>query len=127
MAALLVRHPWPPVVLGAGTMALLLWRPSLGSRFTDWLSAISYSLYVMHVPVGYFSESALKRITHLHEAPWGKVALLLAYTGIALLAAHMLYQVAEKPLLARLRRIRYASKPRAGGAPRARRTMQSSA
>lgn len=124
IAALLMRHPWPPVLLGAGTMALLLWRPGLGSRFTDWLSAISYSLYVMHVPVGYFSESALKRLTHLHEAPWGKVLMLLVYTGIALLAAHVLYHAAEKPLLARLKRIRYASPPLAAEQREARPPMQ---
>lgn len=124
IAALLMRHPWPPVVLGAGTMALLLWRPGLGSRFTDWLSAISYSLYVMHVPVGYFSESALKRVMHLHESPWGKVLMLLVYTGIALLAAHVVYHAADKPLLARLKRIRYGLPPPAAEKREARHPMR---
>ncbi|MFN3874366.1 MAG: acyltransferase family protein [Flavobacteriales bacterium] len=127
MAALLVQHPWPPVLLSAVTTALILWRPGIGSRFTDWLGAISYSLYVMHVPVGYFSESALKRIVHLHESAWGKVAMLAVYTCIALLVAHVVYQVAEKPLLERLKRIRYASATGSQDAPRAPRTMHSSA
>ncbi|MBK6343066.1 MAG: acyltransferase [Flavobacteriales bacterium] len=111
MAALLLREQWAPVGLSMATTGLLLWRPGLGSRFTDWLGAISYCLYLMHVPVGYFCESALKRITGLHELAWGKILLLFVYTGIAVLAAHLLYHVAERPWLERLKRIRISGGP----------------
>jgi len=110
-AALLLRDEWAPVGLSVATTALLLWRPGLGSRFTDWLGAISYCLYLMHLPVGYFCESAHKRVTGLHELAWGKVLLLFVYTGIALLAAHILYNVAERPWLERLKRIRISAEP----------------
>ncbi|MBK9149128.1 MAG: acyltransferase [Flavobacteriales bacterium] len=114
LAALLARNDLAPVLLSAGATVLLLWKPALGSKRTDWLGAISYSLYIVHVPVGYFAESAMKRLTGLHELTWGKVLLLLAYTLLALIAAQLLYQVAERPLLDRLKRIDIGDRKRTG-------------
>ena len=42
---------WPAAAIGIGT-ALLVASVSGGTRYLGWLGAISYSLYLLHVPVG---------------------------------------------------------------------------
>jgi peptidoglycan/LPS O-acetylase OafA/YrhL len=69
------------------------------SRFTDFLGDISYSLYITHVPVAYFSETIIKRVTDLHTTTGGKAVLFIGYLALALMVAFLFHRVVEKPFL----------------------------
>jgi peptidoglycan/LPS O-acetylase OafA/YrhL len=101
----LVQGAWVPLLFAMSATAVILSRIDISSRPTDLLGAISYSLYITHVPVGYFAETAVKRITDIHQTEVGKLFLLLFYTAIALVAAWIFYRTVEKPFLTYSKRI----------------------
>ena len=87
----------------ASTFALVFWLALGGrlrflvNRVTLWLGAISYSLYLTHRNLGYYS------LTWLHEHGVGPfAAIALALTGALLLATALAYGV-ERPASAALR------------------------
>lgn len=69
------------------------------SRFLDGLAAISYPLYVVHVPVGWFVLMCLER-TSLPAIP----SLVVALTAVTL-SAFALHWLVEQPSLALIRRL----------------------
>ncbi|MBL7957773.1 MAG: acyltransferase family protein, partial [Flavobacteriales bacterium] len=77
----------------------------MGNRFTDWLGDMSYTVYLLHMPVGYLCDSVIKRVTSIHEQAWGRVALFCLFVGVAYASAWALHVIAERPLLKRLKRI----------------------
>lgn len=85
--------------VGLLTTAVIHFGTQFNTRITSWLGAISYSLYITHVPIGYFAESALRRVMHLHEFPAGKVIMLLLYTIISLIGAWVFYRIVEMPFM----------------------------
>lgn len=94
--------------LGASILAVavIMAAPKARSRATDWLGKVSYTLYIIHVPVGYFAEALLKRFIGPDLGTWGKMAMLLVYTGIALVLAEPFYRLVERPFLTLSKRIR---------------------
>jgi peptidoglycan/LPS O-acetylase OafA/YrhL len=62
-----------------------------------WLGSISYSLYITHVPTGYFAEAIVKRIFPLELDGPMKIIFLFVYTGLSLFAAWIFYERVEKP------------------------------
>lgn len=99
------KMEWVPLALALTTTAMLLWRPGMGNRFTDWLGDMSYTVYLLHMPVGYLCDSVIKRVTSIHEQAWGRVALFCLFVGVAYASAWALHVIAERPLLKRLKRI----------------------
>ncbi|HPF92242.1 MAG TPA: acyltransferase [Flavobacteriales bacterium] len=73
---------------------------------TDFLGDISYSLYITHVPVAYFAETAIKRVTDLHNTAGGKVFLFVVYLTLALVVAHLFHRLVERPFLHLSKRIK---------------------
>lgn len=67
------------------------------TRATDLLGDISYSLYITHVPVAYFAETIIKRVTDLHVQPFGKAALFVLYITLALGIAWLFHVYIERP------------------------------
>lgn len=106
-SALAMAHKleWVPLSLALITTAMLLWRPGMGNRFTDWLGDTSYTVYLLHMPVGYLLDSVIKRVTSIQEHAWGRVALFCLFVCIAYASAHALHVIAEQPLLKQLKRI----------------------
>jgi len=100
-------YEWVPLGLALATTAMLVWRPGMGNRFTDWLGDISYCLYLLHMPVGYFCDSLAKRVTGIHEHAWGRLVLFVVFCAVALASSHVLHVIAERPLLRKLKRIRF--------------------
>ncbi len=94
--------------LGASVLAVavIMAAPKARSRATDWLGKVSYTLYIIHAPVGYFAEAVLKRLIGEDLGTWGKLVMLLVYTGIALLLAEPFYRLVERPFLTLSKRIR---------------------
>ncbi|MCB0765712.1 MAG: acyltransferase [Flavobacteriales bacterium] len=73
---------------------------------TDLLGDISYSLYITHVPVAYFAETVIKRVTDLHTTAGGKAVLFILYLTLALAVAALFRRVVEKPFLHLSKRIK---------------------
>lgn len=73
---------------------------------TDFLGDVSYSLYITHVPVAYFAETVIKRVTDLHTSPGGKAILFIIYLALALVAAHLFHRLVERPFLQLSKRIK---------------------
>ncbi len=72
---------------------------NLNYKVTNLLGKISYSLYITHWAVGSISEIVLKRITNLHEYPFGKIIMILIYTSIAICFAYLFYKYIEQPFI----------------------------
>jgi len=105
VGAIACINEWVPFSLALITTAMLLWRPGMGNRFTDWLGDMSYCVYLLHMPVGYFCDSVIKRVAPIHEHTWGRVVLFCLFVVIAFASAHVLHVIAERPLLKRIKRI----------------------
>ncbi|HEV2763880.1 MAG TPA: acyltransferase [Pyrinomonadaceae bacterium] len=61
------------------------------------LGQISYSLYLIHGPVGLRALNVLRRLTGWETTLAGKVALVLAATAVSIFAAYLLYRFVERP------------------------------
>ena len=72
-------------------VGMLWWAPSRAVQPFAWLGDISYSLYLLHLPVGFAALGVLHRL----DVP-NSLATLLA-TGAALLAATAAFHLVEKP------------------------------
>jgi peptidoglycan/LPS O-acetylase OafA/YrhL len=100
------RGEWLSIGFALLASAWLRPREKAMNKFTDLLGELSYSLYIVHVPVGYFAESLMKRISTLHLHGWGQLLLVLLYTLLALVSAFALNRLIERPLMRYLRRTR---------------------
>ncbi len=72
-------------------VGMLWWAPSRAAQPFAWFGDISYSLYLLHLPVGFAALGVLHRL----EIP-NSLATLIAM-GAALLAATAAYHLVEKP------------------------------
>ena len=87
------------LVIGTLTSLLILSRMNIQGRVLDHLGKISYSLYIIHVPVAYYAESVLKRIVPIHDGPAGRLIMIFVYTFLALLAASIFHRWLETPFM----------------------------
>ena len=97
---------WTAIVLVA-LLAPLRCRPLLRSRALTTLGTLSYSIYVVHLPVIFFAWMALRRIGHGAFIGWG-VPAVLAGAGVAAAAiglATLTYRFVERPFLVRKARL----------------------
>lgn len=83
------------------------------TRATDLLGDISYSLYITHVPVAYFAETIIKRVTDLHVQPFGKAALFVLYITLALGIAWLFHVYIERPFQRLSKTLAKRSQPKA--------------
>lgn len=97
--ALALLVGWIPAVVLAITAGFLHFNLKVRNKLIIWLGCISYSLYIVHVPVGYFAEALFKRVWDIHLDPIGKVIMLVLYTSIALTAAQIFHRWVELPFL----------------------------
>jgi peptidoglycan/LPS O-acetylase OafA/YrhL len=110
-AALVATRGWAEalaaVVPAAAIAGLNL--PRIGP--IAWLGAISYSLYLLHVPVG---GRVLNLATRVSESPaFEPVAVTLAF-AVAIAAAAALHTLVERPSRELAARITYGRRPSAG-------------
>jgi peptidoglycan/LPS O-acetylase OafA/YrhL len=108
-------------MLGAAVFALLLfgihrWDSQLAAwpalQWLAWVGTISYSLYLVHVPLGSrVINLALRRIQH--DSPW-ILLVEVTYWLVSILMAYFFFRLCEQPLEAwrhRLKRRALASAP----------------
>lgn len=74
------------------------WKPLL------WLGALSYSFYLVHVPVGGRVVNLLGRV--LPPSPMGELLASLAALAVSLIFAAFFYRIIERPAIRASRRIR---------------------
>jgi peptidoglycan/LPS O-acetylase OafA/YrhL len=92
--------------LAALVAALAITYVSLGShRILDFLGAISYSLYLLHVPIG---GRVINLAARLDLGMPGKVAAIAAAALASVGAAYVLYRLVEVPALRWARKLNWA-------------------
>jgi peptidoglycan/LPS O-acetylase OafA/YrhL len=84
----------PLVSATCSATALVIAFLEFGGRVLTWMGMISYSLYLMHVPVGGKIIDLGARFTH---GDVGAILVLCAATGSSILAAWVLYRAVELP------------------------------
>jgi peptidoglycan/LPS O-acetylase OafA/YrhL len=94
---------WPVALVGVAT-ALVIAFVELRSRPLLFLGEISYSLYLVHVPMG-------ARVVNLSlrfpVSPLGKVGVTVAAFAVSVAAAYLFYRLVERPARSWAARIRY--------------------
>jgi peptidoglycan/LPS O-acetylase OafA/YrhL len=93
-ALMIYLGDWQSALAGSATALAIpyarfpKWRPLL------WLGAISYSLYLTHVPIGGRVVNLGKRFI---EGEWSQLALSLVALAVSLLCAWVFFKVVESP------------------------------
>jgi peptidoglycan/LPS O-acetylase OafA/YrhL len=85
----------PATVAGSLTVCAILFFKFKSAVFT-FLGNISYSLYLLHSPVGRRALNVGLRLTGA-ESEAGKVAVIMMALGVSILASYALYKAVEKP------------------------------
>jgi peptidoglycan/LPS O-acetylase OafA/YrhL len=94
-------------LIAAATAMMLLWMSSnraLDSAPLQFLGRISYSLYLVHIPIGWAGIAVVGRILQ-HESPLFAVGVGLFGMAISLVAASLMYRLIEAPSVRISRRI----------------------
>ncbi len=94
-------------VVGAGTALFIAYGARFRSRPLVWLGTVSYSLYLLHGPVG---ERVVNLGSRYADAPIAQVAVAFAAVAVSVGAAYGLYRLVELPALRAAAFLRY--KPR---------------
>jgi len=104
-----VRSPLSAAVGMATALAILL-TPKLHSRPLIWIGGISYSLYLLHVPIGGRVLNFLERFSHFELV---RILAVPAALVSSLLAAQLFFRFIERPSHEKARKFSYAmrSKP----------------
>jgi peptidoglycan/LPS O-acetylase OafA/YrhL len=104
-----VIQEWPVGLVGGLTVLIILF-VKLRQRWLLKLGAISYSLYLVHVPVG---GRVINLSTRLPDVLWVKLVSLALALALSLLAAWLLWKFVEKPAMTYASRIKTV-KPASG-------------
>ena len=87
----------PAVALvGAGTTLLIAYGNRLRWSAMAWMGTLSYSLYLVHGPVG---ERVVNLGARYARAPMAQVAVMMAAVGVSVGAAYVLYRLVDLPAL----------------------------
>lgn len=100
-----------PLALAAFTVMLV---DRFRNRVTEFLGRISYSLYLVHVPVGIPFQSLLMRPA---EGSLQQTVVVLASLAVSVLAAWVFYHLVERPSVVMARRISIHRRGRHANAP----------
>lgn len=97
-----VGYGWGPIQATAVAIAALAclvpWQPA---KWMLWLGAISYSVYLVHVPIGGRVTNLLER---LEPTRWEWTGIAIAATAVTLIAGWVAFLLVEKPSIALSRR-----------------------
>lgn len=81
-------------ITGAATIFAILFAPDIKSRLLVWLSTISYSLYLLHVP---FGGRVINLAERLPDVPTIRILAIALALTISLIAAVLFYKLVEEP------------------------------
>jgi hypothetical protein len=103
VAAKILGHPWIMPIIAIGT-ALVIVFLEFGNQFTYFLGKISFSLYLIHVPIGGRVINYCGRYVHESWQAW--IAIVLAVSS-SIFSAWIFYKLIEKPSQLLSRKIIY--------------------
>jgi peptidoglycan/LPS O-acetylase OafA/YrhL len=91
---------WATVVLAA-LYAPLRWRRQFTARPLVWIGQISYSIYLLHMPVLGYGLWALRATTHADLRGWSPTSALamLGLVGLTVALASLTYRWIELPMI----------------------------
>jgi peptidoglycan/LPS O-acetylase OafA/YrhL len=98
--------------VGAGTALLVGYGNHFRSRPLAWMGTLSYSLYLLHGPVG---ERVVNLGSRHARAPVAQVAVMVAALAVSVGAAYALYRLVELPALRAAASLRYQPGSRGHG------------
>jgi peptidoglycan/LPS O-acetylase OafA/YrhL len=81
--------------VGALTVLAILYMPNVQSRFFVWVGTISYSLYLIHFPVGRRFVNLFSR--YFTDTWYMKLLLIFGAAAASILVAYIFYQLIELP------------------------------
>ena len=85
---------WPSGITGLATALVIMFLPSLRVSFLTKIGGISYSLYLIHLPIGSRVSNLANR---LPEAAWVKPLSVVIALSASLAAAVLFFHFIEKP------------------------------
>jgi len=94
----------PVAALTAAMLLTMSTNRVLNSAPLQFLGRISYSLYLIHVPIGWAGIAFIARFVQ-NDSPWYAISLGLMGVAMSLIAAWMLYFFVEAPSVALSRRV----------------------
>jgi peptidoglycan/LPS O-acetylase OafA/YrhL len=98
-----IVHGWPAAAAASATAMILAWQLRLASVTLIRIGALSYSLYLLHAPLG-------GRVVNLGaryaEGAAAELAVMCAAMAVSLGAAFVLYRLVERPSLRLAGRLR---------------------
>lgn len=105
-------HGWLGASVGVLTSFFILFFPEVNSRILIWTGMVSYSLYLLHVPIGGRIVNFAER---LPNTPAIRLAALLIALAFSLLVATLFFRFVEEPSHQLSRQIRRQSGGSAAG------------
>ncbi len=90
----LILTSLPAAIAGIVASGYILWWKWPIARFWGWLGMVSYSLYLVHVPLG---GRVVNLMTRFADGAWQLWAISLLATGFSLLAAWFFWRWVEVP------------------------------
>jgi peptidoglycan/LPS O-acetylase OafA/YrhL len=82
--------------LGLGTIGLILFAPQFKTRTLIWFGTISYSIYLVHVPIG---GKVLNLSKRLPDLPLYRAGAFIAAMIITIVCAYLFHRFIEAPSL----------------------------
>jgi peptidoglycan/LPS O-acetylase OafA/YrhL len=85
----------PSTLAGAAAVVSILFLQMRNAVF-HFLGSISYSLYLLHSPIGRRALNVFLRLTGA-ESELAKIGVILLAVGVSIFAAYLLYRYVERP------------------------------
>lgn len=99
-----------PSLAGLGAVAVILAYPGRTSVVSGFFAKISYSLYLLHWPIGHYTLSVVGMKYLKAESDAARIFVILLSLAVCLASAYVLYVLVERPAQHWSKRFRYGTR-----------------